>query len=374
MNAKLSAKPEPANSMKNKANGARFLVSAAALMVIIAGLKAAGDLLLPMLVALFLAILSSPLLAWLMSRRVPKPLAVLIAVLTNVAILVAFVLPVGGSVNAFTEALPKYREQLRVRTAAAVSWFDGHGLDTGRLEEIGVDTSTLVDQATNMMVGTAADLIRGVAALFTNSLMVLLLLVFMLFEAASLPRKLERAFGIQDFLGRLSNARQEIQRYLRIKTLMSLLTGVLITTWVWLLGVDFPLLWGLVAFLLNYIPTLGSILASVPAVLIALVELGVGRALLVGLGYLVVNMAIGNFAEPQLMGRKFGLSALVVFLSLLFWGWVWGPLGMLLSVPLTMILKIILENTRDFRWLAELLGSNPKVPQSAVSAPLGKRA
>ncbi len=355
----------PAASRKNQAPGARFLVSAAGLVVIIAGLKDAGNLLLPMLVALFLAILSSPLLSWLLRKRVPRPLAVLLAVLANVAILMAFVLPVGGSMNAFTEALPKYRQQLRVRTTEAVEWFEDHGLDTGKLEELGVDTSALVDQATNIVVGRVATLIRGIAFLFTKSMLVLLLLVFMLFEAAGLPRKLERAFGIKkDYLSRLSNARQEIQRYLRIKTLVSLVTATLVTAWVWLLGVDFPLLWGLVAFLLNFIPTLGSIIAAVPAVLIALVELGVGRALLVGLGYLVVNVLIGNFAEPQLMGRKFGLSALVVFLSLLFWGWVWGPLGMLLSVPLTMVLKIILENTRDFRWVAALLGANPKVPQT----------
>lgn len=363
MSSEQPSEPLPTAKIRRQGSAARFLVSAAALVVIIAGLKDAGDLLLPMLVAIFLAILSSPLLAWLIAKRVPKPLAVALTVLTNVGILVAFVLPVGGSVNAFTQSVPKYREQLRLRTTNAVEWFDAHGLDTRRLEEIGVDTSSLVDQATNFVVSKVADVIRGVASLFTNSLLVLLLLVFMLFEAAGLPRKLERAFGIrEDYLGRLSKARQEIQRYLRIKTLVSLGTGLLVMSWVGLLGVDFPVLWGLVAFLLNYIPTLGSILASVPAVLIALVEFGVGRALLVGLGYLVVNMAIGNFAEPQLMGRKFGLSAMVVFLSLLFWGWVWGPLGMLLSVPLTMVLKIILENTREFRWLAELLGSDPKVP------------
>ena len=117
------------------------------------------------------------------------------------------------------------------------------------------------------------------------------------------------------------------------------------------------LLWGLVAFLLNYVPNLGSIIAAVPAVLLALVQYGVGHALLVLMGYVAVNMLLGNLLEPVLMGRRLGLSTLVVFLSLVFWGWVWGPVGMLLSVPLTMIAKIFLENTRDLAWLAVMLDS-----------------
>jgi predicted PurR-regulated permease PerM len=186
-------------------------------------------------------------------------------------------------------------------------------------------------------------------------------MTFILLEAAGLPEKLQAAFGWEkEHMTRLSKARQEVQRYLGIKTLISTVTGVVIFLWVWLLGVDFPVVWGLLAFFLNYIPNLGSILAALPAVLLAGIELGLGRALLVALGYVTVNLVLGNFVDPYLMGRRLGLSTLVVFLSLLFWGWVWGPVGMLLSVPLTMMLKIVLENTRDFRWLAHLLGPTPK--------------
>jgi AI-2 transport protein TqsA len=122
-----------------------------------------------------------------------------------------------------------------------------------------------------------------------------------------------------------------------------------------LIGVDFAPTWGLLAFLLNFIPNIGSIIAAVPAILLALIQLGLPSALLTLLGYLVVNITIGNFLEPRVMGRSLGLSTLVVFLSLLFWGWVLGPIGMVLSVPLTMTAKIALAVNEDTRWLAVLL-------------------
>jgi predicted PurR-regulated permease PerM len=158
-----------------------------------------------------------------------------------------------------------------------------------------------------------------------------------------------------------------VQRYLAVKTTVSLVTGAAIAIWTGLVGLDFALVWGLLAFLLNYIPTIGSIIAAAPAVLLATVQLGLGPALLVGVGFLVVNTVLGNIVEPALMGRAVGLSTLVVFTSLVFWGWVWGPVGMLLSVPLTMIVKIFLENSDELRWIAVLLDT-PKNAQAMAEA------
>ena len=155
----------------------------------------------------------------------------------------------------------------------------------------------------------------------------------------------------------------QVQNYLAIKTAVSVFTGVLVGIWVWALGLDLPLLWGLVAFIFNYIPNLGSILAAVPAVLLALVQFGPGRAAVVASGYLAINLVFGNDVEPMMLGRRLGLSTLVVFMSRVFWGWVWGPVGMLLSVPLTMMLKIAMENTEDLRWVAVMLDKNtPSAP------------
>ena len=154
-----------------------------------------------------------------------------------------------------------------------------------------------------------------------------------------------------------------INQYLAIKAVTSLVTGLLITLWLSILGVDFPILWGVIAFMLNFVPTIGSIIAAIPTMLLSLVQLGVDSTLLVALGYLLVNTVVGNVWEPRIMGRGLGLSTLVVFLSLTFWGWVFGSVGMLLSVPFTMIAKIVLEKSPDTRWIAILLGSESDLPE-----------
>jgi predicted PurR-regulated permease PerM len=146
-----------------------------------------------------------------------------------------------------------------------------------------------------------------------------------------------------------------------IKTWISIATGVLVAVWLKLIGVDFPLLWGVLAFVLNYIPNIGSFISAVPAVLLAVIQLGMVQASIAALGYAVVNIVMGSVVEPRFMGRGLGLSTLVVFLSLVFWGWVLGPVGMLLSVPLTITAKMALESREESRWAAVLLG--PEIPK-----------
>ena len=155
-----------------------------------------------------------------------------------------------------------------------------------------------------------------------------------------------------------------MRRYLAIKSLMSLGTGAAVWLWLTILGVDYPVLWGLLAFLLNYVPNIGSIIAAVPAVLLALVQLGPAEAAWAAAGYLAVNVLFGNVLEPRFMGRGVGLSALVVFLSLVFWGWVLGPVGMFLSVPLTITAKIALAASDETRWAAVLLGTGGEAAAS----------
>jgi predicted PurR-regulated permease PerM len=147
-----------------------------------------------------------------------------------------------------------------------------------------------------------------------------------------------------------------INRYMVIKTLASLATAFFIWIWLWYLGLDFAILWGLIAFLLNFIPFVGAILMAVPAVLLALVQTDIQTTLLVALGYLVVNTAIGSILEPRFMGKGLGISTLAVFLSLLFWGFVFGTVGVFLSVPLTMVLIIALDASPRTRPIAILLG------------------
>ncbi|NJL27651.1 MAG: AI-2E family transporter [Thermoanaerobaculia bacterium] len=350
-----------------KFRGARILLVAASLVIVVAGLRAAAAIFLPLLFAIFFAVLSLPLLSWFIARRVPKPIAVVLTLVTDLAVVGALLLLVASSVTTFLESLPKYRAQLDVQIGDALEWLQGLGFDTTELSWVELpdpepsDGRTLRPLDAGAVMGVVSSTVRSLFGLGVMALMVLLMMVFILLEAAGLPLKLQRAFGWrEEDLAHLGKITQEVQHYLGIKTLISLATGILVGLYAWALGVDFALLWGLIAFVLNYIPSLGSILAAVPAIGLTMIDAGFSRALLLAVGYLVINVGLGNFLEPHLLGRRFGLSTLVVFLSLVFWGWVWGPLGMLLSVPIMMILKIMLENTKDFRWLARLLGPSPR--------------
>jgi predicted PurR-regulated permease PerM len=162
-------------------------------------------------------------------------------------------------------------------------------------------------------------------------------------------------------MSRMTGFVDDVKQYVALKTVTSLATGVLIAVWLTLLGVDFALLWGVLAFALNYVPNIGSIIAAIPALMLAMVQFGIVKTLIAAGGYVVVNTVVGSGIEPRLMGRGLGLSTLVVFMSLLFWGWLLGPVGMLLSVPLTITAKIALDSREDTRWLAVLLGPDKAV-------------
>jgi AI-2 transport protein TqsA len=228
---------------------------------------------------------------------------------------------------------------------------EAHGIDTTHWQPMQyLNPGALVD-----LVGAT---LGAVASVLSNTVLVLLTLIFILLEATTFPEKLKAAFGERfDYSSRMVTITRQVQRYLAIKTLVSLATGVLAGLWVGILGLGVPLLWGLMAFIFNFVPNLGSILAAVPPIVLALVQFGLWRAVAVAVGYIVINIMLATFVEPHLLGRRLGLSTLVVFLSLVFWGWVWGPVGMVLSVPLTMVFKITAENTDDLRWIAVMLDS-----------------
>ncbi len=329
---------------------AHFLIVAASFVIVVAGMRAASSILVPFLLSTFIAIICAPPLFWMQRRGLPNTLAVLSILAGIIVIGLLLAAFVGTSVNDFSKALPVYEKRLADMTAAVASW----------LKHLGVEISGPVltdyfDPGKAMKM--AANTLAGLSGLLTNAFMILLTVIFILLEASGLPQKLRTALGGPDeSLGQFRNFTESVNRYLALKTVFSLATGVTIAIWLAILGVDFALLWGLVAFLLNYVPNIGSIIAAIPAILLALLQLGWGSALLTCLGYVVVNVVFGSILEPKFMGRRLGLSTLVVFLSLVFWGWVLGPVGMVLSVPLTMIVKIAMESNEDTRWISVMLG------------------
>lgn len=328
------------------------VISIAAVIIIIIGMQMAKDLLVPFLVAAFLALITVRPMLWMQRHRVPAILGALIIVTIIMLILGTVGAIVGSSIAEFTAALPAYQARLDTIVDGVLIFIIEHFNGDESIESFG----DMIDPGWAM--GLVASILNGLKAVLTNVFLIFFTMVFMLLEASSVETKIEAAFGRRAeslqgpriFLANLG-------RYLGIKTVVSIATGLLAGLLTWSIGVDFPLLWAMLAFLLNYVPTIGSIIAAVPAVLLALVQLGPGAAVATAIGFASINVVFGNFLEPRLMGYGVGISPLVVFVGLVFWGWVFGPVGMLLSVPLTMTLKLALESDERTRWIAILLGS-----------------
>ena len=358
--------------MQANTPGARFLLMGASLVIVVAGLREGAIILLPFALALFLAVMSMPLMFWLQLRRVPAPLAIALTMLVIGALFGALIMLGTQAVADLQDQIPGYTTRIQAlydSWVAGLSAWSGIQLDQYRLLD-------LIDPGA--AVATFATTAARVVAFLGNMFMVLLIMAFILGEAMVFPFKFRAIVGpregerrrvtktVRDDRRRVTKIVREVQAYLGIKTVVSLATGLVIGVLAWLLGLDFPVLLGLIGFVLNYIPTVGSILAALPALFLSLVVVGtITNFVLVVVGYGAINLVFGNIIEPTLMGRRLGLSTLVVILSLLFWFWVWGPVGALLAVPLTMIVKIMLENTEDLRWVAILLDKSS--PQLATS-------
>ncbi len=340
--------------------GLRTALTLASLFVVVAGLRESSALFLPLLSGLFIAVISMPVMGFLERVRVPRVLAISLTVLLDVAVLAGMVGLVSASLSGFNDALPRYQTALGDLGSGAVDFLRARGVPVERS-----DLASLGDPGWVMTL--VADLFRELTSLVSSIVLVMLLVVFMLFEIAPGAGKLRVLLGGPHAdLHELADAAGQLQRYLVVKTYLSAITGTLCGAWLAMVGVDFPLLWGLLTFLLNYVPSVGAAIAGIPPVLVALLTLGPGAAAAAAIGFLAVNFVIGNFFEPRMMGVALGLSTLVVFVSMLFWGWVWGPLGALFAVPLTMLLRSAFALSDETRWLAVLLSSNEWVEKKRV--------
>lgn len=338
-------------------HGLKWLLGLAGVMVIIAGLKAAEAIVIPIMLALFVAIISTPFLRALTRRRVPAYIAVLIVLSVLIIFGGALGMVVSQSIDSFLTRMPQYQARLQ---SLLVDW-----LPYLERWDIPVNRDMVMNQFNpSQVMGLVGSTLSGIGALLTNLFLVIFIVIFILLEEAGFSDKVKAALpNAEKSLRDAQGFMKQVNQYLMIKTTISFITGVLVTLWLWWLDVDFPVLWGLIAMLMNYIPNVGSLIAAVPAVLLALVQLGVTEAMLVVAGYVAVNVVMGNLIEPRFMGRGLGLSPLVVFLSLILWGWLFGPVGMFLSIPLTMIVKIALEQNHGTRWIAILLGN--EVPKAS---------
>jgi AI-2 transport protein TqsA len=332
----------------------RAVIVSAAVLVIVAGMKQSAPLIVPFLLSVFIAVISFPLMSKLQQAGLPKGIALMLVMLLVISIGVGLTILIGSSITDFSRMMPEYQDKISAEWVYIFQWLSDHGFSvTGAIREA-------IDPAA--AVGLVSSILKGFGNVLTNSFLILLTVAFILMETAGFTQKLltlhtadsDQSEGTGIIFSRVFV--EKLRNYMSMKTVISMVTGFIVGVALWIIGVDYPVLWGVLAFMLNFVPNIGSIIAAVPAVMLTIVQLGIASAFLVAAVYIAVNVIIGSIIEPKYMGKGLGLSTLVVFVSLVFWGWVLGPVGMLLSVPLTITVKLALDSKPETQWLGHLLG------------------
>jgi AI-2 transport protein TqsA len=334
----------------------RFIIAGAGLFVITFGMMNSANILNPFFLALIIAISIAPLIGWLHRKGMPSWMALLTTILLLILFLVALIVLLTVSVTELVDTVPTYADSADQIKESIQSFLADLGLSESSVKSV----ASVFDPS--KLLGFFSSLLEDVGKALGNSIFMLLILVFMLFDAGGFPTKLHQGLAPDNpLLARLKKFNGDIRHYVVITTQINFMVGLVDTIFLMAVGVDFAILWGLLAWLLGYIPSIGFWLALIPPTLIALLELGWQQALIVFLGYVLINGSVQNFLQPKLMGGGLNLSPLVITISLFFWAWVLGPLGALIAVPLTLAVKeLVLDSSDDTRWLSTVMGSGEK--------------
>ena len=326
------------------------LIGLASFVIIVAGLRASGEIVVPFLLALFFTLIIFPILVWSKKLKIPAGLAILATVLAIIIIFTFFVFVLGANVQSLAEYIPRYHDLLDQRWAEIAGYWHAQGVDLSIFQ-----ISDLIDS--NILKDLALGSLGSLTVVIEDGFMIFVLMIFMLLASNSFPSKVKAISNNKHkTLTILDRIIHMISHYMVLKTAISLLTGILVSLLLIILDIEHPIFWGFFAFALNYIPNIGSVLAALPVISIALIQSGAETAVYVTVGYVLINTVIGNILEPRVMGKSTELSVVFIFLSLIFWGWVLGPVGMFLSVPLTIVIKIVFENFESTRWISILIG------------------
>ena len=337
-------------------NGASWLLLLVLLTVI---LQTLSFLFIPLFFAILACYAMGIPLEYLKRLKVPSFLRIFITIAIVMVVIFIFGKLVTVNINAFQEQLPAYETKFWEYAGHILAYFD---ISQEQGKEMLDSFFSNFKQKRLASLGGLVQALSGSFFSFLGNLMwVVLFMVFILAEREAFTRRLVRILGDDGavpVLETMTRVNQSVQQYLGLKTMISLLTGALVTVVLWLFGVDFALLWGTLVFIMNFIPTIGSIVATIPPIAVTLFQSGsISKTLLVAVLLIVIQVIVGNILEPKVMGRGLNLSPLVVLLSLIFWGWIWGIPGMLLSVPLTAAIRIAMEQIDSTRTVAALISS-----------------
>lgn len=349
--------------MTSTSSSFRGLLGLAAFVIVVTGLEAAAPLLVTLLMAAFIAILCAPPYLGMLRLKIPAPVALLVLIGALLCLQVALISVVANTLGQLSADLPSYQAKMTGLIESGIAQLNGMGVSVSK-------QAVLRHFDPGLGISFARWTLSGLGSLASSVFLILLAVLFILLEATGFRHKLRVAFGGEAQLAGATEFIAQVKLYMRIKTAISLVTAALVFALLSLVGVDYAVLWALLAFMFNYVPSIGSIFAAVPAVLLTLLQLGGWDALIVAGGYAVINIILGNLIEPRLMGKGVGLSALVAFLSLVLWGSVLGPVGMLLSIPLTVLFKLAMAAREETRWIAILLG--PDMADQEFASALGE--
>ncbi len=332
----------------------------ASAVAVLAGMRAASPVIGPVLIALLITIAWSPASDWLRKRGLPSTLAALTGILLGIAIIALLALLVWSSLAQLQNNLPQYTERINDVRASLNSL----------LEDLPFDSSHLLSAESlqpGALVSRALGVIGGITTTAGNLALLILIMAFMMIEAVRYPQKLRDAIATTDTSGEQLTAFAESMRsYVVINTIFGLAAAVINTVFLMIVGVDFALLWGVLSFFLSFLPNVGFVLALVPPALLALLQFGVGKAVIVVVGFSVINTIVDTLIKPRFFGESLDISPAVVVISLVFWGWLLGPVGALLAVPLTLAARYLLASFDDVRWIAHLI-SDADAGESATT-------
>ncbi len=336
------------------------LLYAAAGVIVIAGLKIGAPIINPILMAVFFSIIILQPIKWLEKRGVNSALSVIIVVLSLIIVFFAIGGAIRESVIEFSRNLPTYKKQLSDITESSITLLNRYGID------ISADSV-----ANNFNAGSAfgyvSKFIGGVGGVFGQIALLMLVAAFIIGEATSFPVKLKVILKNPTVsLDNITVISKNIRHYLGIKTITGLIGGISVAILLFVMHIQYAIVWGILVLLMRYIPNIGSIIAAIPIMLFVLIQDGLAGVLYVGIGFGLINFIIGQIIEPKFLAKGMNLSTLAVFLSLIFWGWILGNVGMLLAVPITMAMKISFETRENSRWMAVMLGSEKNAEEALL--------
>jgi predicted PurR-regulated permease PerM len=338
------------------------LMGTAAATITIAGLRGISDLIGPIFLALVLTIAAHPLRGWLQGRHLPGWLATLVMTLTVYVFLLVFALALLLAVAEFADLLPRYKDQLADTVTQATAWLGKLGVNEAELAKISDSFDV------GKLAGVVGDVLGGLLGVVSDLFFIVTLLLFLAIDGAWFPGRLgETATERLPLVAALATFASKTRHYLVVSTVFGLIVAVIDTAALWIMGIPAALLWGLLAFITNYIPNIGFVIGLIPVAVLGLLEGGWQLMLGVIAVYCVINVVIQSVIQPKVVGDAVGLSATLTFLSLMFWAWVLGAVGALLAIPLSLLVKaLIVDIDPSTSWLRPLIGDSPEGTDTSV--------